>query len=441
MMRRKAELGLLVLALGLTLAACTAEPSLTEATVTSPPTAPAATDVSTETPEPTLGEPATLTPGLPTPVAEPLTHLLPGEEEVVIQLIRMVDTSKGWAVARAEDDIDRIVRTSDGGLTWTDVTPPETVTSLGEPRRASLSTSADAQHAWAIYSGVWDLERGPIVVVVWRTADGGATWLPSTLIEAPGGSGFFEPLALGILDDGFGWLMAAIDAGMMHQYIAIYTTTDGGGTWTLVLDPYGEQPVQSCPKTGLAFTDASVGWMTRDCGGLIDQVTLITTADGGVTWIDRPVPPPSGLPGGYAYENLCAPHSIRLDTPHAGMLAVSCFQYLDTPGPGGETKRDGPHALYRTEDGGLSWSQNQYPGGEVLWLDESRGWALSRDIYWTEDAGATWEFVHNVSWDGQFSFVDENHGWAVARNEEEIALVRTEDGGASWSILRPVTGP
>ena len=37
-------------------------------------------------------------------------------------------------------------------------------------------------------------------------------------------------------------------------------------------------------KTGLEFADASVGWMTRDCGGLIDQVTVITTSDGGVTW-------------------------------------------------------------------------------------------------------------------------------------------------------------
>ncbi|MCX6071660.1 MAG: hypothetical protein NTU91_12535 [Chloroflexi bacterium] len=440
MMRRIAGDGLIALALALALAACKAPPALPGETVTSPPAAPAATDVSTEIPEPTLGEPATLTPGLPTPVAEPLAHLPPGEE-LAIQSIHMVDTSTGWAIGRAEDDLDRIVRTSDGGLTWTDVTPPEAVGSPDDPRWAFLSTWADAQHAWAVYSGVMDLERGPIAVVVWRTADGGATWNPSRLIGAPEGSGWFEPLALGVLDDGFGWLMAAIDAGMMHQYIALYTTQDGGDAWTRVLDPYGDQPVQSCPKTGLAFADSSIGWMTRDCGGLIDQVTLITTADGGATWIERPVSPPSGLPGGYAYSYLCAPHSIRLDTPRAGMLAVSCFQYLDTPGPGGETKRDGPHALYRTDDGGMTWTAHDYPGGQLSWLDESRGWAFSRDIYRTRDGGATWQLIHTVNWDGQFSFVDEDHGWAVARNEEEIALVRTEDGGASWSILRPVAGP
>jgi photosystem II stability/assembly factor-like uncharacterized protein len=352
----------------------------------------------------------------------------------------MVDTSTGWAVAQAEDDLNRIVRTTDGGLTWKDVTPPEAPPDIQNPRSA-LGYFADGARAWVVFGGAVDLERAPIAVAVWRSSDAGETWLPSTVIEAPEGSGWFEPLALGVLDDGFGWLMAAIDAGMMHQYIAIYTTEDGGGTWVKVLDPYGDQPVQSCPKTGLAFADASDGWMTRDCGGLIDQVTLITTADGGVTWVERPVPPPSGLPGGYAYENLCAPHSIRMDSPRAGMLAVSCYQYLDTPGPGGETKSDGPHALYRTEDGGMTWTAREYPGGQVLWLDESRGWALSRDIYRTRDGGATWALVRSVNWDGQFSFADQNHGWAVARNEEEIALVRTENGGASWSILRPVTGP
>ena len=56
-----------------------------------------------------------------------------------------------------------------------------------------------------------------------------------------------------------------------------------------------------------------------------------------------------------------------------------------------------------------------------------RGWALGRDIYRTVDGGATWSFVHAVTWDGQFSFVDDQHGWAVARNEQEIALVRTAE--------------
>ena len=432
--------GLILIGLSSGLAACRQQPAGPVATEAIPSATPPVAVLPTEAPEPTLGEPPTPTPGLPTPVADPVGRLTAGEG-ISIQFIQMLDVASGWAVARSDDDLDHIVRTSDGGATWTDVSPPEYAGSLDAPRRATLATSADGQRAWVLYSGAMDLDRDPITVVVWRTADSGATWLPSTLIEAPFGSGWFEPLSLGVLDDGFGWLMAAIDAGMMHQYIALYTTQDSGGTWVRVLDPYAQQPVHSCPKTGLEFADASVGWMTRDCGGLIDQVTVITTSDGGVEWLEMPVPTPSGLPEGYTHPYLCAPHSINLASTRAGTLAVSCSQYLDTPGPEGETKRYGPHALYRTQDGGLTWEERDYPGGQLLWLDASHGWALGRDIYRTGDGGQTWEFVHKVNWDGQFSFVDESHGWAVARTEEDIALVRTRNGGASWVILKPVIGP
>jgi photosystem II stability/assembly factor-like uncharacterized protein len=401
---------------------------------------PTATELPTETAEPIPIEPWTPTPGLPTPVNDP-TARLPAGMPIVVQTIHMVDASAGWAIARAADGLDRVVLTADRGRTWSDVTPPEYLGSPEDPRRATLAVQREAQRAWIVYSAAFDPERGPIAVVVWRTADGGATWLPSTLIDAPEGSGWFEPLALGVLEDGFGWLMAAIDAGMMHQYIALYTTQDSGATWTRVLDPYGTQPVHSCPKTGLAFVDPSTGWMTRDCGGLIDQVTVITTDDGGVTWTERPVPAPPGLPEGFAYPYLCAAHSIRIDGAGSGLAAVSCFQYLDTPAPDGWTRSDGPHALVWTEDGGATWTVREYPGGALLWLDVSRGWALGRDLYRTRDGGASWQFVRSVNWDGQFSFVDEVRGWAVARNGEEIALVQTEDGGKSWSILRPVTAP
>jgi photosystem II stability/assembly factor-like uncharacterized protein len=431
---------LMVVGIGWGLAACGPQPSGAPVTEAVPSATPAATLLPTETPEPTFGATSTATPGPPTPVAGPVGHLAAGEK-ITVQYIKMLDAASGWAVARGRDDLDHIVRTADGGATWMDITPPDTAGSTDDPRRATLATAADGQHAWMLYSGVMDPDGGPVAVAVWRTADGGGIWLPSTLIQAPEGSGWFEPLSLGVLDSGFGWLLAAVDAGMMHQYVALYTTQDAGETWTRVLDPYGTQPVQSCPKTGLEFADASIGWMTRDCSGLIDQVTVITTSDGGVTWIERPVPPPAGLPEGYTYPNMCAAHSIHMESTRAGTLAVSCFQYLDTPAPNGETKRDGPNALYRTEDGGVTWTQREYPGGQLLWLDNSRGWALGRNIYWTRDGGATWALVHSVNWDGQFSFVDEQHGWAVARNGDEIALVRTADGGASWSILRPLMGP
>lgn len=432
--------GMLAAWLGAALTACGPQLPPPVATEIAPWATSAPTASATAMPALTPLEPPTATPGLPTPVAG-----LPGRLEtgvdVVVHWIQMSDPDSGWAVARVADGFDRIVRTRDAGRTWADVTPPEWIGTPADPRRATIAAFADGRQAWVVYSGAMDLERGPIAVAVWRTTDGGATWKPSTLVEAPEGSGWFQPLSLGVLEDGFGWLMAAVDAGMMHQYIALYTTQDAGATWTRVLDPYAEQPVQSCPKTGLVFADSLNGWMSRDCSGLMDQVTLITTTDGGVTWTERSLPAPPGLPEGFAYPHLCRPHSLLLEDSQSGSLAVSCEAYLDTPSPAGEFKRDGPDGFYRTEDGGATWTVRAYPGGGLLWLDTSSGWALGRDLYQTRDHGESWQFIRSVSWDGQFTFVDPRNGWAVARQGEEIALVRTQNGGATWSLLRPVIGP
>ena len=435
----------LVVGVGWALAACQAPFATSEATtlarsVTPTASAPSSTPNTgpVATTEPTPAEPPTLTPELPTPAAAPLVHL-PRGQTLTLEQITMLGPSAGWAIGASRDEVARVLRTGDGGLTWTDVTPPEAPPSAESGRRV-LGEYADEQRAWVVFSG-GTADQGSAPAVVWRTADGGRSWLPSRLVGPPFGAPWFEPLALGVREDGFGWLMMSVGAGMSHQYVALYTSQDQGITWDRILDPTTDQPVQSCPKTGLEFADALHGWMARDCGGLIDQVTIEMTDDGGTTWESKPVPAPDALQSGFTYPYMCTPHSIRLTSASLGSFAVSCRRFLETPGPGGETLADGPHALYRTQDGGATWDVREYPGGEVLWLDAARGWALGRSVYRTENGSASWSLVHQVNWDGQFTFVDTQNGWAVARDGEEVALVRTRNGGSSWAILKPVTGP
>jgi len=75
----------------------------------------------------------------------------------------------------------------------------------------------------------------------------------------------------------------------------------------------------------------------------------------------------------------------------------------------------------------------------LIFFDGQIGFLLGRDMYETRDGGETWDLIKTVNWDGQFSFVDEQNGWAIAKNKGEIALVRTEDGGRTWSQLEPTT--
>ena len=105
-----------------------------------------------------------------------MAHLRAGEL-LTIQSIKMVSQTAGWAIGVRRDNFDRVLRTSDGGVTWADVTVPEAVADPEQPRRG-LGYFVDELHAWVVYTGVFgDLGYAP--AVVWRTQDGGKNWQPS----------------------------------------------------------------------------------------------------------------------------------------------------------------------------------------------------------------------------------------------------------------------
>jgi photosystem II stability/assembly factor-like uncharacterized protein len=97
--------------------------------------------------------------------------------------------------------------------------------------------------------------------------------------------------------------------------------------------------------------------------------------------------------------------------------------------------------MFRTDDGGGSWTILEYPGGALDFLSPDMILALGRTISISLDAGEHWQTVKTVAWDGQFSFVDETTGWAVARSDGAIAFVRTTNGGKSWQEVHPVIRP
>lgn len=81
----------------------------------------------------------------------------------------------------------------------------------------------------------------------------------------------------------------------------------------------------------------------------------------------------------------------------------------------------------------------------VFFFSPQSGLALGRKIYRTGDGGRTWTFIQQVTWDGQFSFLSGSStdlGWASVFNAQgETALVKTDNGGQSWSMLDPIVGP
>lgn len=413
----------------------------------SPPTQPALpvptsepTNTSVATGVPEIPAPPPVTETLlavvtPTPAGPVYPQLQPGQV-ITITWIHMLDTVSGWAIGGSGQGSDHVLTTVDSGQTWRDVTPPETAPIDGS--LSAIGFFADRDAAWVIYRSQ-DHMVTPDTPVVWRTQDGGLSWLSSTALNLQDLNEFYWPSDLVFADSQHGWLLMHVGVGMGHDYVVLFRTNDGGKTWDRLLDPYGDSGIQACQKTGITFPSSQIGWLTGNCDGLMTGAFLFQTTDGGSTWQPVVLPAPADAPHLLsATDSLCGTHSPLFTTLETGKLIVHCTDYTQDPVT--------EHVyLYSTRDGGETWDSNPSPAGRLSFAAGESGWVLGRDLYHTTDGAQTWAKVKTVNWDGQFSFVNELLGWAVARSETDagtlIALVQTTDGGKNWFEIHPVIVP
>lgn len=102
-------------------------------------------------------------------------------------------------------------------------------------------------------------------------------------------------------------------------------------------------------------------------------------------------------------------------------------------------------AVYKTTDGGLTWTQQSYNNGEYLrnieFLNENIGFlgALSDNFYRTTDGGNTWEVV----WDLQgevpaicgLDAVGETNVYGCGAYFEPAYIIKSTDSGETWDII------
>jgi len=387
---------------------------------------PIATPIDHRAPTVTQTEFAIATPEATQPV---IAHFEPGAE-VEIRRIQMIGPGTGWGLSRGSAPEDHVLKSSDGGETWQDVTPPEPPIQPPAVDSATAAFFLDAQTGWVAYFVNW-AEPVSVEVHFWHTSDGGRSWDrggdvdPTDFPETP-------PILI-FSDSAAGWLLLDHFVGMGHHAFTLQRTQDGGRTWRrLAGAPDSES---TCHHTGLSVSDASSGWMTGECPlELGEGIFLEVSEDGGANWQTLTLPPPRQSPDLFRTALLCSTRSPHLFAPETGMLVVTC----SLEGASGTQERS---FLYSTTTGGATWQTSVFPGGELYLLDPDHGWALSKDLHWTQDGGVTWTQIKTVEWEGQFSFVSAQLGWAVARNEGEIGLVRTTDGGRTWQLLEPTISP
>lgn len=375
----------------------------------------------TDTP-PTEEDP---TPQPPPPTEDPslnlpeerLPLLSPGSE-ISMREVVMLDNSVGWGVAFADGGVGHVIKTVDGGITWGDITPPEPL-NAGSSWFYPVVNFSDPDHGYAAYPGS-DL--------VWSTADGGLNWHPFRLTYTTMGGALITSYG-----EDHAWLFQFLDAGMQKVYTALYSTSNGGSSWEMLLDPTtgGEHSIQGFDKTGADFYDPINGILTRFFRGVTPFVNLDLTKNGGSIWEPLEVNPPQSAPDAF---NSCA--CGYYDPDFSGMenmtVKLECQCFLD----GGSFSKN---YLYSSTDGGENWVIQSIPEGQLNKVSATTYYVIGREIYKSTDAGVNWDLIKNVTWDGQFSFLDENNALGIAYDpdDDEFALVKTSDGCQTFQIIEP----
>lgn len=267
-----------------------------------------------------------------------------------------------------------VLRTTDGGRNWRDVSPPGAADEALEFRDIE---AFDARRAVALAIGEGEASR------VLRTEDGGATWTES--FRNTDARAFYDCLTF--FDSRHGLAMSDPVDGRFR----ILSTADGGRSWNVL--PSAGMPQAQSGEAGFAASGqclVSAGskdvWLAT--GGAA-TARVLHSGDRGLTWTATPSPIPAG-------------------DPARGVFGLAFRDRTHGIAVGGDYRADqaSPRASAVTSDGGRGWQPSRTPPGAyrsgVAWLPHSRSAALAvgpagTDL--TTDGGRTWRSVDTGSYD------------------------------------------
>lgn len=406
--------------------------------------------------------------------------------------IRMTAEAKGWAVGEKGTVLRfdgtswttlssgttlplRGVAATDGDTAWGvgDYGIITAASSTAAPRVQNATTTAevygpfftDSKNGWTVGSNAR----------VFRTQDGGVTWSqtvrdwkrdirwthlsnPARLCNKnPDGTWAEDPAtALCIRTSNVHlyqlFFLTPLKGWAVGQPSLILHTEDGGQTWTeQTIDPYAEDCYQ-CADAGvylrqIQFVDENNGWAVGR------YRTIYKTNDGGKNWkllsnnwkyttVDGTCTTPGGTTlsrmGGHLFGL-----SVNPSDPNDVFVAGGCC-----------TPCNPESVIAHTTDGGVSWDirtsvvwdarvENRITRSEKLLPEIGRfhafqmigdtGWAAGRGgvLMRTEDRGATWSLISPGTKQtlNDLFFINPTQGWVVGWMG---TILKTKDGGKNW---------
>jgi photosystem II stability/assembly factor-like uncharacterized protein len=401
----------IVLIGALVLAGCQSQPAPPGTTPSNPP--------------PVSGDPGKTVPEQKPP------QPMPGD--FALASIDMVDEQIGWGFMVGQFGL---VRTTDGGETWRNVTPPEL---QGKVDADLAPLSPD--NAWLVVTHRVPLAGAYPTVEAFYTADGGKRWARSEFVT-PNQSLYGS--SIHFLNEQHGFVLVEPEHGMSSAPGLLYRTEDGGRNWRLAAG------ADLMPFSGIVrFATEQTGWVVGHRVSTTPDELAFTT-DGGQTWrVEEPLPLPGDFPPG-KMSVLEPPVEFggRLVLPalfwpesHQASAMRTVLYTAPRPGEPWTPLTHLPYGLLELRSDGHGWLWTGEP------LNPGANSPVAGAFRVTSDGGQTWteqkpdanlqallDKGYNIQ---QLSFVSARTGWALLGSPGPMPprLARTTDGGQHWTIL------
>ena len=292
-----------------------------------------------------------------------------------------------------------VVRTSDGGQTWTERVIEQPGAEIGSLNSIHF---VSPEIGWVVGASPErdDDTRDGLVL---KTTDGGDTW---TLLKVDAKQ---VPTSIFFVDSETGWLGGATplpgngDDGdsAIGGPSAILTTTDGGRTWR-------EQINLPVSIFDINFIDKTTGWASGSKG------SIYHTADGGRTWDSQRT------------ELEVGDGPVNLQSEGLKQFSMLGVHFTDAQNgfAAGSAEEEDIGYLIATSNGGNTWAKKWKVADsgvrDIFFLSPTVGWAVTNRgayVYYTVDGAHSWLSEPKVF-------------------EQEVTLVRlgAADAGHVWAV-------
>lgn len=290
--------------------------------------------------------------------------------------IDIVDINTVWALgydgSGNSANYQEFTKTTDGGNTWTAQTIDVGNTALG----ISMISAIDDMNAWLVaYPNAAGQTGG-----IWKTTDGGSNWTRQNSATYNNANSFSNVVHFWDANNGF------CQGDPINGDFELYTTTDGGTTWTAV--PGTNIPDPLSGEYGYVRDIEVVGdtvWFGTNLG------RIYHSTDRGYTWEVFTTPLSDMGTGNYSFTNgstglLISDAADVYETTDAGAtwnqltttgsVFTSSLCYVEGTNIAFSTGASGTNGSSYSEDGGLTWNiidtdQHTY----VEFINPSVGWS------------------------------------------------------------------